>query len=141
MGKPAMQVTTLHDCTIEELIKLQNESQSKYTRLILSIVIMRYKGYLNSQIIEVTGTSNVTIQKHLKNWNRLGLKSLKDSRGGNIVPKLTPEIIDDLLFVVLNKNPTDFNFIAHTWTCELMKLYIKQNYDIDVSISTIWLTY
>lgn len=138
MGRPSIQVTTLHDYTIKELIELESETDSKYTGLVLSIVIMRYRGYSNTQISKVTGVSSVTILTHIKNWNSLGITALNDCRGGNIAPKLTPRVIDDLIYVVLHKTPTDFKFIGHAWTCALLALYVKQNYNIEVSITNIW---
>lgn len=83
MGRPSLQVTTLHGHTIEELIKLKNTTDSKYTRLALTAITMRYSGYSNTQIIESTGLSKVSIGEHIKNWNTFGLKSVEDHRGGN----------------------------------------------------------
>lgn len=139
MGRPTIQVTTLHGYTIKELIDLKNTADSKYTRLVLDIVTMKYNEYSNAQISEATGLSNVTIVKHLKNWNSTGIKSTTDCRGGNLDTKLSPDIIDDLIYVVLHKKPVDFEFIGHTWTCSLLVLYINQTYGIQVAVSTIWL--
>lgn len=46
--------------------------------------------------------------------NLLGLQSVKEHRGGKTPPKLSPDIVDDLIYVVLNKTPNDFEFIGHT---------------------------
>jgi len=137
MGRPIIDVTTLHGYTIEELIDIKNNAESKYTRLALAAITMRYTGYSNSQIIQTTGLSKGSIVAHIKNWNTYGLKSIEDHRGGNCLPKLSPDIVDDLLYVALHKTPKDFEFIGYTWTLSLLALYIKQNYDIDVSIFTI----
>lgn len=137
MGRLSIQVTTLHEYTLEELINLKNTTESKYTRLALTAITMRYSGYSNTQIIEATNLSKVSIVAHIKNWNKFGLKSVEDRRGGNRYPKLSPDIVDDLLDAVLHKTPRDFDFIGYTWTLELLASYIKQNYDIDVSVVTI----
>ena len=138
MGRPAIQVTTLHGYTIEELIDLKNSSESKYTRLVLTTITMRYRGYSNAEIIEFTGLSNVSIVDHIKKWNSFGFKSIEEHRGGKKLPKLSPDIIDDLIYVVLHKSPVDFDFIGHTWTCALLAFYINQTYGIEVSYVTIW---
>lgn len=138
MGRSTTQVTTLHGYTIEGLFDLKDTTESKYTRRVLNTIILRYKGYSNTQIHEITGLSNVTMVSYIKKWNSTGIKAIKDSRGGNHIPKLSPEIVDDLIYVTLNKNPVDFEFIGHTWTCALLALYIKQSYGIDVSVTTIW---
>lgn len=137
MGRPSIPVQTLHDYTIEELINLKNTTNSKYTRLALTAITMRYYGYSNSEIIKATGLSKVSIVDHIKAWNTHGLKSVEDQRGGNRDPKLTPEIVEDLLFVAVHKTPEDFEFIGYTWTLDLLSLYIKQSYDIDISGVTI----
>lgn len=137
MGRPTMGITTLHGYTIEELINIKNNTDSKYTRLALSAITMRYAGYSNSQIIENTGLNKATVVAHVKSWNTHGLKSVEDHRGGNCPPKLSPDIVDDLMYVALHKTPKDFEFIGYTWTLSLLALYVKQNYDIEVSIFTI----
>lgn len=137
MGRPSIQVTTLHGYTFEELINLKNTTESKYTRLALTAITMRYKGYSNAQIIEVTGLNKVTIIDHVKKWNVVGFKSVEDHRGGKKPPKMSPDIVDDLLYVILHKAPADFGFIGYTWTLALLAQYVKQNYDIDVSRVTI----
>lgn len=138
MGRPIIEVTTLHGYTIEELIDLQNSSESKYTRIVLKVIIMRSEGHSNDEIIKSTGLSKVSIVSHVKNWNRFGLESIKEHRGGKRPRKLSLDIVYDLIYVILNKSPYDFQFTSLTWTCELLALYVKQNYDIEVSYVTIW---
>lgn len=137
MGRPAIQVKTLHNYTIEELIELKNSTTSKYTRLALTAITMRYQGYSNTEIIEATNLSKVSIVAHIKDWNSHGIASIEDHRGGR-ESTLTPRVVDNLIYVVLNKSPMDFKFIGHTWSCSLLALYIKQTYGIEVSTTTIW---
>lgn len=138
MGRTIIQVSTLHGYKLEELIELQNTTESAYTRLALQAVTMRYRGFTNDEIIESTGLSKVSIVSHIKNWNSFGLKSAEEHRGGKKPPKLSPDIVDDLIYVTLNKTPNDFEFIGHTWTLALLAVYIKMNYAIEVSGVTIW---
>jgi hypothetical protein len=98
---------------------------------------MRYNGYSNAQISEATDLNKVTIIYHVKGWNYLGLKSVEDHRGRNRPQALSPYIVDDSLYVVLYKTYKDFEFIGYNWTLSLLVLYVKQNYDIDSSITTI----
>lgn len=137
MARPTTQITGLHGLTYEELIDLKNSTTSKYTRLALTAITMRYKGYSNTEIAQSTNLSKVTIVAHINNWNDRGFKSIEDHRGGNKDPKLSPDIVDDLLNVVKHKTPQDYEYIGHTWTLALLSFYVKQNYDIDVTIVTI----
>lgn len=66
MGRPAIQVTTLHNYTMEELIDLKNSTTSKYTRLTLTAITIQYQGYSNTEIIEATNLSKVSIIAHIK---------------------------------------------------------------------------
>lgn len=136
MGRTAQQVTTLHELTIDELVELKNTHQNQYSRTLLTAVIMRYKGKTPKEIIDFTGKSHTTIYTYIKNWNKLGLKSLKDNRGGS-ERRFTAEMEYDLIDVVMNKKPCDFDFIAHNWTCSLLVQYIEINYGEKFGLTTI----
>lgn len=138
MARPMIEVDTLHGHTIDELIDLKNSTNSKYTRLALMAITMRYRGYSNTQVTEATGLSKVAIVDHIKKWNKFGLKSIVEHRGGKKPSKLSPDIVDDLIYVTLHKSPVDFEFIGYTWTCNLLALYVYQTYGIEVSYVTIW---
>lgn len=131
-----MEIKSLYGYNIEELVELKNTTNSKYSRLVLTIATMRYCSYSNSYIIKVTGLSKASISNHINNWNSDGLKSTKDNRGGS-ESKLEPEIVEHLIYVATNKSPVDFEFTSHTWTCELLSLYIEKTYGIKVSAETI----
>lgn len=133
MGRPSIQVETLHGYTIEELIDIKNTTECHYLRLALTAITMRHSGYSNAEITKATGLSKVTIVAHIKHWNISGFKSVHDRRGGNRESKLTPEVCDDLINIVLHKTPEDFCFVGHTWTLELLSSYLKYNYDIEIS--------
>lgn len=58
---------------------------------------MRYNRYSDAQIIETTGLSKVTIVRHVKNWNDFGLKSVEEYCDDKRSPKLSIDIVDNLL--------------------------------------------
>lgn len=136
MGRPITKVEGLHGYKIEELIKLKNDSKSKYTRLVLTAITMRYDGYSNYEICKATQLSRATIFSYITNWNKYGFKSLKDNRGGSI-SKLDAETIDNLIDAAINHTPNEFGFSTFTWTCELLKIYVNQNFGEKVSSETI----
>lgn len=139
MGRKSLEIESLYGHKIEELVELKNTINSKYSRLVLTVITMRYYGYSNCDIINATGLSKVSIISHIKAWNNNGIKSIEDHRGGS-ESKLEPEMVDDLLYVAINKSPIDFNFTSYNWTCELLSLYIEQTYGVKVSGETIRLT-
>lgn len=134
MGRTQTQVTTLHGYSFEELIDIKNNTSSKYTALVLTTITMRYKGYSNEQIIEATGLSKVAIISQIKKWNSFGFEAAEDHRGGNKPPTLSPNMVEDLLYVVVHKTPADFGLPSYSWTLALMVLYIKQTYGIYITI-------
>lgn len=61
---------------------------------------------------------------------------MKDNRGGSI-PKLDAETINNSIDIVVNHSPTEFGFSTFIWTCELLKIYVEQNFGQKVSNETI----
>lgn len=132
MGRKSIKVTTLHGYKIEELVEVKNSINSKYSRVILTAITMKYCGYSNTEISTATGKSNTTIVSYIKKWNARGIKSIKDHRGDSL-GKLEPQMIEDLINVAVNTSPRDFDFVANTWSCELLALYIEQSYGVKVT--------
>ena len=99
-------------------------------------ITMRYLGSNTKDSMVATGLSNPTIVKHIENWNSTGTKALIDHRSGSD-SKLETEIIDDIIYVVINKSPIDFAFTTHTWICALLVIYVKQIFGMKVCDETI----
>ncbi|MDF2596952.1 MAG: hypothetical protein K0R69_3293 [Clostridia bacterium] len=64
------------------------------------------------------------------------MKATKDTRGGSD-SKLELEMVDDLIYIAVNKSPRDFEFTCHTWTAELLSVYIERTFGVKVSGQTI----
>lgn len=127
MGRKAIEVATLHGYTLEDLVALRNTHESKYARIILTVIIMKYNKSSNQDIIEATQKSGVTIVDYVKRWNKLGIKCLEDHRGGS-EPTFTAEMEDDLIYTMLNRTPNECGFVGHSWTCSLLAKYIENVY-------------
>ncbi|NEU03957.1 hypothetical protein, partial [Clostridium senegalense] len=61
MGRSAINIETLHNFKIEELIEIRNSTENNRQRLILTTVIMRYLNYSNKEIMTLTGLCQATI--------------------------------------------------------------------------------
>lgn len=83
MGRKSFVITSLHGYTIKELVDLKNSTNSNYSRLVLTVVTMRYQGHCNIDIIEATNLTKPSIVKHVKAWNDCGIKATIDNRGGS----------------------------------------------------------
>jgi hypothetical protein len=53
MGRKALEINSLHEYKTEDLTNLKNTTDSKYTRLVLTIIIIRYYDYSNDDIIKI----------------------------------------------------------------------------------------
>lgn len=138
MGRPTIEIATLHGCSLEELITMKNTTDCKYTRLALAVITMKYQGFSNAQIIDVTRLSKSTVCAYIRHWNKEGMPSVLEHRGGKKPSKLEPQEIAELIETVISKAPKDFGFVAHTWTCALLVLYVEQTFGITVTGVTIW---
>ncbi|MDF2596953.1 MAG: hypothetical protein K0R69_3294 [Clostridia bacterium] len=65
MGRKSCEVTTLHGFKIEELVELKDDTNNRFSRLVLTIITMKHYGYSNIEIKKATGLSNPTIVKHV----------------------------------------------------------------------------
>ncbi|WP_061997206.1 winged helix-turn-helix domain-containing protein [Clostridium sp. ATCC 25772] len=132
MGRSAINIETLHNFKIEELIEIRNSTENNRQRLILTTVIMRYLNYSNKEIMTLTGLCQATIVSYVKKWNAVGFDTLKECRGGSL-GKLSPDIIENLIYTVKNVSPIDKGFVANTWTCALLALYIEREFGVKVT--------
>jgi transposase len=137
MGRKGIEVTSLYNCTIENLKKMRNSSKNEFARNMLTAVIMRYEGHSTIEISKFLLKTKVTIINYIKSWNSIGFKALKDRRGALTGGTFTAEMKDDLANTVLNMHPNDFGFMGNVWTCPLLVEYIYQNYGIKYSVEYI----
>jgi transposase len=135
MGRTAMKID-LHGYSIEELISLRNKTKDTFACGILTTVILRYQGKDNRYIISNVQKSKPTIVSYIKDWNKRGLDSLKDNRGGYESP-FTVEMRLDLINTLNKSKPNDHNLIGYRWTCPLLAEYINQRYGVLYSDETI----
>lgn len=132
MGRKSIEVKLMDNQTVDELIDKKNSTENNRERLILATIIMRYLKYSNKEIMKITGLSQSTIISYINNWNAEGFAFIEDKRGGSI-GKLSSEIVEDLIYTTKHVSPTEKGFIANTWSCALLAIYINQKYGIKVT--------
>ena len=132
MGRNLVEVKTLHGLTIEELILLEEQENKKSIKSILRAVIMRYKGLQTAEIQSILGKSRPMITGYINKWNQFGIESLVDNRGGS-KSSFTDEMVEDLRYTVLNKNPRDFGFLSSTWDTHMLAKYISDTFGEEYS--------
>lgn len=128
MAMHLVEVKTLHGYTISELNEIINSTDSKFSRSLLSAVIMRYNGIHTNDIMKTLCRTRAAITTYIKKWNEYGIDSIIDGRGGS-ESSFTVEMLSDLKDVVQNKSPEAFGYNRSTWTTALLAQYIENKYD------------
>ena len=132
MGRKAVEVTTLHGYTIDELHNIRQTTENNFTKDFLLAIIMRYQGINTTQIMDILSRARITILDYIHKWNNSGMEAIKDHRGGS-VGRFTDEMKKDLVKTLMESKPTDHGFNAYSWTCDLLAEYINIKYEIKYS--------
>ncbi|WP_454052083.1 helix-turn-helix domain-containing protein [Clostridium sp. Marseille-Q7071] len=127
MERKQTQVATLHNHTLENLIKLEQEHTSKYSRRALRAVIMSYQGIHLDDIERILNVSRVTLLTYIKSWNKNGLDSIEDGRGGS-ESSFTNEMLDEIRMILTTKDPREFGFISSVWSIDRVREYVDKKF-------------
>jgi len=132
MPKSCIQVTNMHGFTLEQLSQYASEAKQKYTRAMLTAVVMRLQNIHTSTIAKTLNRSIVMITKYINNWNENGLDNSIDTRGGS-KSSFSQEMLDHIKNIVTNKSPLEFGFQVNNWNTHILKEYIQSKYGIEYS--------
>ena len=128
MGRKAIEVTSLHGLTIEDLNTLARRANNNYTYTVSQAVIMRFQGIETSVIATTLSKSYATIINYLNAWNNTGVLALSDERGGKRPNTFTDEMLEGLRDVVENKSPQDFDYEQSKWDSNTLSRYVEETY-------------
>ena len=135
MGRKAIEVTSLHGLTIEDLNTIAKRANNNYTYTVIQAVIMRYQGIETSVIATTLSKSYATIINYLNDWNKTGVLAISDTRGGKRPNTFTDEMLEDLRDVVETKSPQDFDFEQNKWDSNTLARYIEEKYGKQYSVT------
>lgn len=135
VGRRAFEIIK-HGYTIEELKTMRNTINDNYSRGILTAVLLRIQGFSNKYIASDIQKSLQTVITYLKNWNKFGMKSLTDNRGGS-ESNFTAEMRNNLLKTLNESTPDKHGLIGYRWTTPLLAQYIYHEYGVLYSDETI----
>jgi transposase len=113
-----------------------HKTTSNYTHDVLLAVMMCYKGINTAYIMSTLNKSRPTITGYINNWNE-NPSSIMDNRGGNVQSKITMEMIENILTIIMQKTPSDFEYPQATWNSEILVRYISDTYGLKYSSSWI----
>ena len=124
----------------EELNNALKSSQNKNWYRRLQVIQLSSKEYSVEDLGEIFNLSKATIRNYIHSYNHGGLENLKPSKSTGRPPKIahwTKEHWDEKL----EKTPDQYerlNEPSRQWTLNLLKKYLKEYYQIEVSISNIY---
>lgn len=127
MGRKQTKVNTLHNHTIESLIKLEQEHTSKYARRALRAVIMSFEDIHLDDIQKVLGVSRPTLLSYINSWNSVGLPSIEDGRGGS-ESSFTDEMLSEINILLTSKDPKEFGFISSVWSIDRIREHLANKF-------------
>jgi len=122
----------------EEIKKaLKTAQKAKWYRRVKAIDLSS-KGEAVSKIAEIFDLNENTVRGYIKRYNAGGLAGLKPNQGQG--RKATIELSKEELSEILERSPSQFEKLesgARNWNQALMKKYLKQYHQLEVSQSMI----
>lgn len=127
MGRKQTKVNNMHNHTIENLIKLEQENTSKYARRALRAVIMSYQGVHLDIIEKALGVSRPTLLSYINAWNSMGLDSIEDGRGGS-ESSFTDEMLEEIRIILTTKDPREFGYLSSVWSIDRVRNHVANKF-------------
>lgn len=100
------------------------------------ILLLLDKGLSPSQVFPQVGCDRSTVYKTIYRFDELGEEGLSDRRLSPSPRKVTPDLLNRLLFL-LDESPRDLGWQRSTWTLELLAKEIEREIGIKLSPSHI----
>ena len=108
----------------------------KYQRL--KVIDLSAKGQKVNEIAAIFDLSDNTVRGYIKRYNQAGLEGLKPNYGQGRTKTIT--LSKDKLIELLRRSPSQFEKLdtgARNWNQALLKQYLSEYHQIDVSKSAI----
>lgn len=128
MGRKCIEIKSLYGVSVDDLNLIANDSESNYTRDVVKVVIMRYKGVHPQIIADTLSKCRATVVSYINDWNNNGVACIADHRGNNIPKSLTDDMVEDIRNIVTTRSPEDLGFECSKWNCGLLARYIEETY-------------
>lgn len=127
MGRKQTRINTLKNHTLEDLIQLEQENTSKYSRRALRAVMMSYQGIHLDDIQKILGVSRATLLSYIKSWNANGLDSIEDGRGGS-ESSFTDEMLEEIKTILTSKDPREFGYLSSVWSINRVRDHLSNKF-------------
>ena len=114
----------------EKEVLLEVYKKGKESRRAHAILLLK-KGYSKKQISEICFVDEDTVRNWIKKWCEE--KTTEDKSRSGKPKKITPEIEQRICEIVDENNPQEHGFIATSWDCNEIRIWLKKMYDLKVS--------
>ncbi len=104
------------------------------------VIKLREKGISNKEVAQIVGISPQTTSGYYSRYKKEGKASLKVKQAGRpkkVGKKLTDEQEQQIICLLIDKNPQQLQFKFALWTREAVRQLIKQEIGIELPISTV----
>jgi transposase len=105
-----------------------------------TIVRMLKNGVKGSEIAKQLGVSEGHVSNVKKAYKQNGIEGIKPKKEGRKVGEkriLTPEQENEIMSIIVEKDPTQLKFKECMWTRKNIRQLIKEKYGIDIKLSTL----
>lgn len=118
-------------------VKLSPKEQYQIRK---NIVRLLEQGKSNSEIAEILDVSERHVRSVKKAYSEGGIEAIKPKKRGRSYGEkriLTPKQEEEIMTIIANKDPMQFNFKECMWTRNNIRQLIKERYGIDIKLSTL----
>ena len=126
--------TTMNQTELKSIETAMRKTPSKQLYTLYQVIYLHLQGYKNVEIAKMLPLTAQTIGKHIRNYKKDGLDGLLPQPITGCPKKLSVE--QEALFIetVTHQTPADVGLEPFmTWTCKLLCLWVKQEFDISYS--------
>ena len=135
MAKPAVLELERGERKAIEEFAAATKSVREYKRA--QAILHKARGMSLEQVAQLLGISSRTVERCVARYKEYGMTSFRDRPRSGRKPKLTKEAREKLFKAAL-KSPRLFGFIKNNWSLEMLRLYLKKETGIEVSVNHVW---
>ena len=127
MAKSRLAVTR---STAEEISTLLRKDEKYMIGVRLYAVYQIAKGAVSRDLEQIYNVSFKSVCNWVNEFNAHGIEGLKDTPKSGRPPRLGKEEKESLKLLILNEDPSSYNYNTSTWTGPILIDYIEKKYGI-----------
>lgn len=136
---PRLTITNSHGFTPDDLRKWEKKQTNVNFRIRITAVRLIMEGWTGKDVTQMCNLHRQSVSTYVKTFNESGLHTLLHRKSGSGRPTfLTDTQREELKQVLLTTSPSDHGLgWAVSWTTPMIRQYLKQTYQIEMSLTGI----